>query len=40
MVAEEVRKLADRTSKATQEIDENITRIQSDTQGVVTSMRD
>ena len=40
VVAEEVRKLADRTSKATQEIDEKIARIQSDTQGVVTSMEE
>ena len=40
VVAEEVRKLADRTSKATQEIDEKIARIQTDTKDVVTSMEE
>ena len=38
VVADEVRKLAERTSKATQEIDGMIGKIQRDTQEVVTSM--
>ncbi len=38
VVADEVRKLAERTSKATQEIDDMIGRIQSDTKEVVRSM--
>jgi methyl-accepting chemotaxis protein len=39
VVADEVRKLAERTSKATTEIGEMITRIQDDTTKAVTSMR-
>jgi methyl-accepting chemotaxis protein len=40
VVAEEVRKLADRTSKATQEIDGKIGRIQEETREVVDVMQD
>ncbi len=38
VVADEVRKLADRTTKATQEIGESITAIQTETQGAVDTM--
>jgi methyl-accepting chemotaxis protein len=38
VVADEVRKLAEKTTKATKEIDETIKKIQTDTQGAVKSM--
>jgi methyl-accepting chemotaxis protein len=40
VVADEVRKLAERTTKATKEIAGMITRIQTDTQGAVTAMEE